>query len=155
MAEHTRDQSNENAEETLPTIEEMSGLIKTVGPPLDAEHTPGPWTVRHRCVGNSPNDDENCGLGLEVDGPPEAQLRGRFALAADAHLVAAAPELLAALEQALAVIASDEMRAACDMADLHGMPYRGPTVDRAAMRNLIAKARGEADPTSANEGRTT
>ena len=43
MAEHTRDQSTENAEETLPTIEEMSGLIKTFSPPPDAEHTPGPW----------------------------------------------------------------------------------------------------------------
>ena len=119
------------------------------------EHTPGPWTVRHRCVDKSPYDDESCGLGLEVDGPPEPQLRGRFARAVDAHLVAAAPELLAALEQALAVIGSDEMRAACDMADLHhGMPYRGPTVDRAAMRNLIAKARGDDDPTSEDEGRT-
>ena len=94
MAEHTRDQSTENAEETLPTIEEMSGLIKTFGPPPDAEHTPGPWTVRHRCVDKSPYDDESCGLGLEVDGPPEPQLRGRFARAADAHLIAAAPELL-------------------------------------------------------------
>ena len=73
---------------------------------------------------------------------------------ANARLIAAAPELLAALEQTLAVIGSDEMRLACDMADLHGMPYRGPTVDRAAMRNLIAKARGEADPTSADERST-
>ena len=64
MAEHTRDQSTENAEETLPTIEEVSGLIKTFGPPPDAEHTPGPWTVRHRCVDKSPYDDESCGLGI-------------------------------------------------------------------------------------------
>ena len=62
---------------------------------------------------------------------------------ANARLIAAAPELLAALEQALTVIGSDEMRAACEMADLHGMPYRGPTVDRAAMRNLIARVRGK------------
>ena len=146
MAEHTRDQSNENAEETLPTIEEMSGLIKTVGPPLDAEHTPGPWRVKYH--ESSPDQiaavvsDHDLICAMPIDGN------------ANARLIAAAPELLAALEQALAVIGSDEMRLACDMADLHGMPYRGPTVDRAAMRNLIAKARGEADPTSADEGRT-
>ena len=109
-----------------------------------AEHTPGPWTVRHRCVDKSPYDDESCGLGLEVDGPPEP-MRGRFARAADAHLVAAAPELLAALEQALAVIDSDEVEAARLLAIQHGMPY-GPTVDMAALRVLIVKARGEADP---------
>ncbi len=106
-------------------------------------HTPGPWTVHHRCVDKSPYDDESCGLGLEVDGPPEPQLRGRFARAADAHLIAAAPELLAALEQAVTVIASDEIQAACQLADLHGMPYGGPTVNVAEIRALIAKARGE------------
>ncbi len=114
-------------------------------------HTPGPWTVRHRCVGKSPYDDESCGLGLEVDGPPEP-LRGRFARAADAHLVAAAPELLAALEQALAVIDSDELKGACQVADIHGMPYGGPTVNVAELRALIAKARGEADSQSEDEG---
>ena len=138
MAKHTRDQSTENAEETLPTIEEMSGLIKTFSPPPDAEHTPGPWYASSydgwewegHCIRDA-HGQIIAKLALNVPGD------------ANARLIAAAPELLAALEQALAVIGSDEMRLACDMADLHGMPYRGPTVDRAAMRNLIARVRGE------------
>lgn len=120
-----------------------------------AAHTPGPWRVgekRHdyadiviRVIRNRENHPVTmtCYAGYT-----------RRTGDANARLIAAAPELLAALEQALAVIGSDEMRAACDMADLHGMPYRGPTVDRAAMRNLIAKVRGEADPKSKDEGST-
>ena len=102
-----------------------------------AEHTPGPWRADSPFVS-----------------APSGELIAKVATStkADARLIAAAPELLAALEQALAVLGSDEMRLACDLAGLHGMPYRGPTVDRAAMRNLIAKARGEADPTSEDEG---
>ena len=108
-----------------------------------AEYTPGPWHASSYdgwdCIRDA-HDQIIAKLALNVPG--------------NVWLIAAAPELLAALEQALAVIGSDEMRLVCDMADLHGMPYRGPTVDRAAMRNLIAKARGEADPTSEDEGRT-
>ena len=108
-----------------------------------AEHTPGPWYASSYdgwdCIRDA-HDQIIAKLALNV---PD-----------NACLIAAAPELLAALEQALAVIASDEMRAACDMADLHGMPYRGPTVDRAAMRALIAKARGDDDPTSEDEEHT-
>ena len=128
----------------------MSGLIKTVGP--QAEHTPGPWTVRHRCVDKSPYDDESCGLGLEVDGPLEPQLRGRFARAADAHLVAAAPELLAALTYCEAVMdeaARDQMLKELTDAEL-GKLW---TDTLAATRAAIVKARGEADPTSEDEER--
>ena len=116
-----------------------------------AEHTPGPWTVRHRCVDKSPYDDESCGLGLEVDGPPESHLRGRFARAADAHLVAAAPELLAALTYCEAVMdeaARDQMRKELTNAEL-GKLW---TDTLAATRAALAKARGEADPTSEDEG---
>ena len=100
-----------------------------------AAHTPGPWRMSYhrsapdRVAAVVSEHELICGIYGD----------------ANARLIAAAPELLAALEQALAVIGSDEMRAACDIADLHGMPYRGPTVDRAAMRNLIAKARGETE----------
>jgi hypothetical protein len=37
------------------------------------------------------------GLGWEIEGPPDATLRGQFARAADAHLIAAAPEMYEAL----------------------------------------------------------
>ena len=61
------------------------------------QHTPGPWIARSRH--NYPDRDECCGLGWEIEGPPEPQLRGQFAKAADAYLIAAAPDLLAALER--------------------------------------------------------
>ena len=112
-----------------------------------AAHTPGPWRLDSPYV--SAPSGEHRKIVADCD-----QYFSDDECEANTRLIAAAPELLAALEQALAVIASDEMRAACDMADLHGMPYRGPTVDRAAMRALIAKARGEADPTSADERST-
>ena len=59
-------------------------------------HTPVPWAARPRH--GYPDRDEYCGLGWEIDGPPEAQLRGQFAKAADAYKAAAAPEMLDALE---------------------------------------------------------
>ena len=115
-----------------------------------AEHTPGPW---HASSYDGWEWEGHC--IRDAHGQIIAKLALNVPGDANVRLIAAAPELLAALEQALAVIGSDEMRLVCDMADLHGMPYRGPTVDRAAMRNLIAKARGEADLTSEDEERTT
>lgn len=63
--------------------------------------TPGPWVVSHRCSGAGWHDDETFGLGWELEGPPEPMLRGMFAKAADAHLIASAPNLYAALEDEL------------------------------------------------------
>ncbi|MHB1524948.1 MAG: hypothetical protein ACYCZN_01485 [Candidatus Dormibacteria bacterium] len=57
-----------------------------------SEATPGPWRAQHRCVGCTDADDESCGLGLEIEGPPEASMRGQFALGADARFIAAAPD---------------------------------------------------------------
>ena len=109
-----------------------------------AEHTPGPWRVRyHKSVPDQV-------AAVMSDHELICAIYGE----ANARLIAAAPELLAALEQALAVIGSDEMRAACQLADLHGMTYSGPTVDMTTMRNLIAKARGDDDPTSEDERST-
>ncbi len=116
-----------------------------------AEHTPGPWRVGEK------RHDYDIVIRNRDSAPVTITCYAGYTRRtgdANARLIAAAAELLAALEQALAVIASDEMRAACDMADLHGMPYRGPTVDRAAMRALIAKARGDDDPTSEDEEHT-
>ena len=58
------------------------------------KHTPGPWKARHRHAYATPTSDAIGGLGWEIEGPPEP-MRGQFALAADAHLVAAAPETAA------------------------------------------------------------
>ena len=74
-----------------------------------SEPTPGPWRAKHRHSAAGPHDDELSGLGWEILGPEEPLLRGQFAKSADAHLIAAAPELRAALEaaeSALAIAAS-------------------------------------------------
>ena len=63
--------------------------------------TPGPWTARPLSGLNDGTQDKITGLGWSITGPPEPQLRGQFSRAADAYLVAAAPELLEALEELL------------------------------------------------------
>ena len=120
-----------------------------------AAHTPGPWRSDSPYV-SAPSGEHrkivaDCDQYFSDD---ECEYLSDDECEANIRLIAAAPELLAALEQALAVIGSDEMRAACQLADLHGMTYSGPTVDMTTMRALIAKVRGEADPTSEDEERT-
>jgi hypothetical protein len=70
---------------------------------LEQAATPGPWTESGRDVdhdkfvaaGRNPGDA--CGLGCEIDGPPEASLRGQFHRHADAALIAEARNMLPAL----------------------------------------------------------
>ena len=58
------------------------------------EHTPGPWTAKPRSVLNDGTQDQTSdGLGWDIEGPPEPQLRGQFKLAADARLIAASPTM--------------------------------------------------------------
>ena len=78
-----------------------------------AEHTPGPWRVKY----HESSPDQIAAVVSDHDLICAMSINGN----ANAHLIAAAPELLAALEQALAVIGSDEIKAACQLADLHGM----------------------------------
>lgn len=59
--------------------------------------SPRPWSVSHRHASCTVNDDEECGLGLEIEGPPEATMRGQFSRAADARLIALAVNLAAPL----------------------------------------------------------
>lgn len=59
--------------------------------------TPGPWTASHRHVHGTPDNDEQSGLGLEIEGPPQASGRGQFARGADATFIAAAREDVPAL----------------------------------------------------------
>ncbi len=64
--------------------------------------TPPPWTAVPRDIGNDgTHDDDQAGLGWDLDGPPQAMLRGQFALAMDAKMAAASPELVNALERVL------------------------------------------------------
>lgn len=65
--------------------------------------TPGPWSAHHRSYGLTADHDEFGGLGLEIEGPPEAFLRGQFARGTDAQFIAASrtdtPALLAHIEE--------------------------------------------------------
>ena len=72
-------------------------------------HTPAPWRAVPRDSDNDGSQDERAGLGWDVEGPPEATLRGQFARAADAKLAAAAPELLEALLGLRATWAESEL----------------------------------------------
>ena len=62
-------------------------------------HTPRPWIAKPRSALNDGAQDETLdGLGWDIDGPPQASLRGQYRKRADAFLAAAAPDLLAACE---------------------------------------------------------
>ena len=70
-----------------------------------SKHTPGPWKAVPRDVdADKPGNmdiGESSGLGWDIEGPPEPQLRGQFAKGSDAQLIAAAPDMLAALNTAV------------------------------------------------------
>lgn len=65
------------------------------------EATPGPWEATCRDVRGGLDSNDRSGLGWEVDGPPEPQLRGQFGRGQDALFVAHSrqdvPALLAEL----------------------------------------------------------
>lgn len=70
---------------------------------MSAKHTPGPWKAVCRSIDNQENDYF---LGWDIEGPPEAQ-RGQFERGADARLIAAAPQMLSALEYAYKRLVAD------------------------------------------------
>jgi hypothetical protein len=71
---------------------------------LAEQATPGPWAEVGRDVGHDEmvaagmNPGDARGLGCEIEGPPEAWLRGQFARHADAAYIAAcSPAVIKAL----------------------------------------------------------
>ena len=48
-----------------------------------ADHTPGPWMAYPRHCDNDGTQDQMAGLGWDIEGPLEPQLRGQFAKAGD------------------------------------------------------------------------
>lgn len=73
-----------------------------------AASTPGEWVATHRHSQCTADDDEQSGLGLEIQGPPEASNRGQFERGADARFIAHAhqdvPFLLAEIERLESVL---------------------------------------------------
>ena len=95
------------------------------------EHTPGPWAC-------SPNDD-TATFPLEVWCRDDhrilvcrVQQHDPGAAQANAHLIAAAPDLLAACEALIKALDADRSIAPCDLGS-----------ERVAMEAAIKEARGE------------
>ena len=105
-----------------------------------SKHTPGPWKAVPRDVdADKPGNmdiGESSGLGWDIEGPPEPQLRGQFAKGSDAQLIAAAPELLAALEHV-----KDCLRPFIENTE-KGI-VKGKPMKLSVICSAIAKAKGE------------
>jgi len=56
-----------------------------------------PWTAYHRCSGCTGEDDECCGIGPEITGPPNRVNKGQFERGVDASFIAAARQDVPAL----------------------------------------------------------
>lgn len=87
-----------------------------------SKHTPGPWIVR-QCGGNGYSGQKGYAIDFNED---QEQVADFVYEEADAHLIAAAPDLLEALQEIAEYPALDALE-----------------MKRIA-RNAIAKARGEA-----------
>ena len=86
----------------------------------ETKHTPGPWSAREP---NGPGNGWRAGPAWLGEAPWSDETR------ANAHLIAAAPDMLAALEAALAYLT------------MAGTDHAEPT--RAILRAVLKKARGE------------
>ena len=64
---------------------------------------------------------------------------------ANADLIAAAPDLLAALKKVKRILESREFRAVEDSASAHGVQYRGKEFTQPDVDDAIRKAEGEID----------
>jgi hypothetical protein len=98
-----------------------------------AEHTPGPWRLRGGAVRSEANGWEVC-RPYETDAPT-----GLRECSANARLIAAAPDLLAALRP-LAVWAENERRMHLSHDEENEAAYMGALAD--AARAAIEKATG-------------
>ena len=101
-----------------------------------AVHTPGPWEIRH-----------DNGLVTDAGGHPVAFMpistRGLAYHAANARLIAAAPDLLEALDEALTELADSHP---CDWAEDDACEEGGGSESHSRLRQIsaaIKKARGE------------
>ena len=96
-----------------------------------ATHTPGPWTAE-ACFRYNPNTQRRVPDGFEIHGPEHQGVAGIVENESDASLLAAAPEMLAALQD-LAQIAREYVA--------EGIPRLDAAIEKAAF--VALKARGE------------
>ena len=104
--------------------------------------TPGPW--RYDRTNGSPTTGEHMIAGAKPGYLAEVRDCGSGDVRANAHLIAAAPDLYAALDDLLASYAEPDQQICCGG---HGCGCRGASVRDLAehhARAAIAKARGQA-----------
>lgn len=99
------------------------------------KHTPGPWTASGTQVCTWTKENYTTNVPFTYDPPlpaPSRQWTEKLVseAKANAHLIAAAPDMLEALESALL--------------ELKRLDDDGSAYDRMKIRNAIAKAKGEA-----------
>ena len=104
------------------------------------KHTPGPWEVTgphsREVITANPGTYKPCMTIAKVGGYWDGEAQ------ANAHLISAAPEMLAALRAALAVCEAEaELRGENDVDDYHG-GAAGPVAEM--IRAAIAHAEGQA-----------
>jgi len=103
----------------------------TVADTLDAGHTPGPWTVAGKGYGWDHFAAIVTPTGIVANCHIAALSRSYEQTAADARLIAAAPDLLDALDDLVSRLANTGHHNSIEMA---------------AARKALAKARGEVQP---------
>jgi predicted metal-dependent phosphoesterase TrpH len=99
-----------------------------------AAATPGPWEASHRHVHGTASDDEMAGLGWEIVGPPEPMNRGQFRRAADAALIANAPQDLADLLAERDALEAQVAALREALAEAHSSAARAPIEDLVHVR---------------------
>ena len=121
--------------------------VETDDPSL-AVHTPGPWSQSHR---QSSHDGMYRTQVYDANGeaiatcawyPVKAKYGEGTNREANARLIAAAPDLLASLQECVAALDSEAMKSALFLyADKY--KWKGPKIDMRKARAAIAMATGE------------
>lgn len=133
------------------TISGPAAVVQPLKPVLDdtPQHTPGPWTVeqdpafvgdchplhKHRFITCGATEMGSDDWGYDPSSYIIAKMTDGQHQAADAHLIAAAPEMIHALE--LAAMELNKMGCECDC---ENSPLRCPVC---AVNSAIAKAKGQ------------
>ena len=105
-------------------------------------HSPGPWSTDYECGLYDARGYNLLTGGVERRGEHDEASWVAIKHADDARLIAAAPTMLAALQDCVAALDSDAMQSVWPFLYAHNFQWTGPTVDMIRARAAIAKATG-------------